>query len=308
MPRETTASGARQDGGLVGGPRHWVATACACAVVSAVAVNADAQVPAATERGGPQAVAGDTIDQLRALLAGLVIAPIANREEVPGPYSIFYFAYGSEAASWPYGTGFAVTEPTSGEVFWILLHHGDYPVHTVRWADFDGDGKEDIFFHAGFEDVAETYVYVNRVASTLYALSNFALRFHSREAYALVLDLDGSGRPELLVPEAHEFGDVDDCVIEAWSNDSVRQASLDEYERIVGRFESFNSTFNRGNLMIADKVKIAQLHGDTYWATTLFSEHLNWRMDRLEQLSAAASLGCRPRFEAVRDYLTNPVY
>jgi hypothetical protein len=54
---------------------------------------------------------------------------------------------------------------------WIHLHHGDYTPHEVHWTDFDDDGKADLSFRAGSEDVASTYVFVDRMTKSGFGLT-----------------------------------------------------------------------------------------------------------------------------------------
>jgi hypothetical protein len=262
---------------------------------------------AAAQLPTPAVTDGSRADrQLGRLLAGLKVKPVTDREETPGPYSIAYFSYKADAADWPYGIGFAVIERTSNEVLWVHLRDGDYPIDTVRWTDFDGDGKDDLFFHAGFEDVSETFVYVNRVASGTFALSNFASRFQSTDAYALVLDLDGDGLPELVLPEERAPGDVYECIVEDSPDIDARREVAAEYVRAAGRYDGFNSTFDRDNLMMADKIRVVRLYGDDYWATDQFPAHLHWRIAMLERLKTTATAECRDRYDSVITYLRNP--
>ena len=179
-------------------------------------------------------------DRIRALLPGLTIHLEDAAAHDSEPYGVSRFSYSSAPRDeWPYGTGFAIWVRASGEVIWVYLHHGDFPPHAVRWADFDGDSLPDLFFHAGFEDVFTTHVYVNRVSSSTFALSQFAQAYENDDVYAVVTDIDSNGQPELLVPEPY-LPEDDPCA------DAFREYALgsrewrEELSRITGRFSDFN--------------------------------------------------------------------
>lgn len=179
-------------------------------------------------------------DQIRALLPGLTI----DLEEAAGhgleQYGVRRFSYSAAPRDkWPYGTGFAIWSRASGEVLWVYLHHGDFPPHAVHWADFDGDSRPDVFFHAGSEDVFTTHLYVNRVSSARFGLSQFAQSYENDDVYAVVTDIDSNDQPELLVPEPY-LEEEDGCA------DALREYTMrstewrEEFLRITGRFRDFN--------------------------------------------------------------------
>lgn len=159
------------------------------------------------------------------------------------PYELRRFAFVSAPPhDWPYGMGFAVSDRTSGEVLWIYLHNGDYAPHEIRWADFDGDGRDDIFFYAGSEDVFTTHLYVNRVASTRYGVSHFAQAYANDDVYAVVVDFDGDDRPELIVPEAYPPED-DPCAATFQAVAASNHEWKEEYRRLASHFDPFNFPF-----------------------------------------------------------------
>ena len=241
-------------------------------------------------------------DSLTRLLPGLDVK-VTRRAAAKAPYPVLYFDYSSRAAKWPYGTGFAVISHDSTNVLWIHLHDGDYPVQEVFWADFDHDGKDDILFHAGYEEVAQSFVYLNRVASDYFAISNFTLGFESREQYASTLDFDHDGFPELLVSKGDEYGGDDPCLQALSTDTTIRKAEKREYARLVGRFDSFNVDYRRGFLDLGDSIQIARLYGEQFWVTDQFRDHLQWRLALARRLADTAPKKCVDRYNQLIKYL-----
>jgi hypothetical protein len=174
--------------------------------------------------------------RVRDLTPALRLTFEPSSEPVPPAFELRRFTFVPEPPhAWPYGNGFAVADRASGEVLWIYLHNGDCPPHEIRWLDFDGDGREDIFFHAGFEDVFTTHLYLNRVRSSRYAVSHFAQAYENDDVYAVVVDLDADGRPELLAPDAY-LPEDDPCAAAFAEVAAASEAWNEEYRRVAGRF------------------------------------------------------------------------
>ena len=156
-----------------------------------------------------------------------------------GELGIRRFGYVSRQSASPYGEGFAVWSHKSSTVLWLYLHDGDFPPHQVHWADFDGNRPEDLFFYAGFEDVATTHLYLNRIASDTYGVSQFARGYSNDEVYATVVDMDGNGRPELLVPDRY-FDEDDPCASELHELEANNADVQEEYRRLANGYGHFN--------------------------------------------------------------------
>jgi hypothetical protein len=241
-------------------------------------------------------------EQIVRLTPGLTLTFEETPRDRRSPYAIRSFSYGL-APAWPYGRGFAVVS-SSQTVLWIYLHHGDFPPHEIRWADFDGDRAPDLFFHAGFEDVATTQVYVNRVASNAFGVSQFALAYENREVYAIVLDLDADGVAELLVPERYPDED-DPCASELRALAGARADVRDEYRRLAGSFDAFNFKFGApgayDGLAMFEKVRIEGVGRSL--ATKPVADHVRWRLGVLRDARSRVSPGCRDRVDHAITYL-----
>jgi hypothetical protein len=234
-----------------------------------------------------------TVDeQIARLTPGLRLTFQETVSDERAPYGVRHFSYGL-APAWPYGQGFAVVSPAK-TVLWIHLHHGDFPPHEIRWADFDGDRAPDLFFHAGFEDVATTQVYLNRVASSSFGVSQFALAYENREVYAIVLDLDADGVAELLVPEPYPDED-DPCRSELRALAEARRDVMDEYRRLAGSFDAFNFKFGEpgayDGLALFEKVRIEGVGRSL--ATKPVADHVRWRLGVLREARSQVSVGCQ---------------
>ena len=250
-------------------------------------------------------------EQVSALLPGLKITWLDTAIAGGGPYGLFHFAYSSQESDWPYGKGMAIWDRPSENLVWVYQHHGSFGPHTFEWADFDGDGRQDLFFLAGFEDVFETHIYLNRVASSQFGLSNFATGYRNDEVYAVVLDFDGDSLPELLIHEP----DGDEDSIELLSCqpvsafDDLAAEVAAEYERLVGTFDSFNFKYGYGVagypmiMFITDRIQILRLHTSPRLATNEFTEHLRWRLDVLDRLRSRLAAQCVAPVDSTRSYL-----
>ncbi len=251
-------------------------------------------------------------EQVAALLPGLRIG--WQDTTLPGgvPYGLLRFGYTSEGSDWPYGTGLAVLDRTSEALVWVYQHHGSFGPHTFEWADFDGDGRQDLFLLAGFEDVFQTHIYLNRIASSQFGLSNFAIGYRNDEMYAVVMDFDGDSLPELLI---HEPRDDEDSIERIRcggisSFDDLAAEVTAEYERLVGTFDRFNYKYGVAsypviNMFVTNRIRIRQLHTRNRWVTKEFKEHLRWRLDVLDRFRSRLAPECLAPVDSTRSYLMN---
>lgn len=243
-------------------------------------------------------------EQIARVTPGLKLTFEAAPTDERAPYGMRRFSYGLAQPGWPYGEGFAVFSHSTETVLWVYLHHGDFPPHEIRWADFDGDRRLDMFFHAGFEDIATTYVYVNRVAADTFGVSQFAIGYENTDVYAVVLDFDGDDRPELLVPEP--YGEDDACASEFHEFEVSRTDVRNEYRRLASRFDDFNFKFGQppdeyAGLSLFEKVYVQGV-GHSAESEHL-REHLLWRLGILRGASKQISAGCRDRVWQTISYL-----
>jgi hypothetical protein len=267
-------------------------TAASTAVVVALCVVACSHVP---RKASTEALVRQLTPALRLMFDSPSPSPSA-------PHALRRFTFVSEPPNeWPYGTGFAVADRTSGEVLWVYLHNGDYAPHEIRWADFDGDGRDDIFFHAGSEDVFTTHLYVNRVASTRYGVSHFAQAYANDDVYAVVVDFDADDRPELIVPETYPSED-DPCAATFQAVAASNHEWKEEYRQLAGHFDTFNFQFGAsaaeyGVLQLFSKLTIVSFGRKPSSGAVV--RHLRLRRNVITASLPALSTPCRARAEQI---------
>lgn len=237
-------------------------------------------------------------DQIRGLLPGLAIGLEDGAGQDSEEYGVRRFSYTSAPTNdWPYGTGLAIWSRAAGEVLWVYLHNGDFPPHAVHWGDFDGDSRLDLFFHAGSEDVFTTHLYVNRVRSSRFGVSQFAQAYENDDVYAIVTDVDSNGQPELVVPEPYlPEGDV--CADAFRDYATARPEWQDEYSRTTGKFSSFNFSFGSSpqeddRLALFSKVRVVSFGRPP--RREAVHAHLKLRSTILAKAAAVLPEPCRAR-------------
>lgn len=269
-----------------------IAAICSCALLAGCA---------SAVTSPPRSVA----EQILQLTPGLEVEFDPSSNEAPPPYTVHHFAYRQVAGVWPYGRGFAVAHTAASSVLWIYLHHGDYPPHELRWADFDGDGRRDIFFHAGGEEVFTTAIYLNRVTAGHFGLSQFVLGYENSKVYATVVDFAGDGRPELIVAEPYP-GELDPCIgqfREFERNDSESRAA---YHFLAGPFDEFNFRFGGSGDDFAgfdlfDRVEVVSVGGEL--PTPAVRDHVRWRIDKIHGTISRFSAECQDRLLQTVEHL-----
>jgi hypothetical protein len=136
--------------------------------------------------------------------------------------------------------------------------------------------------------------------------------YSNPDVYPAVVDLDNDGLPELIIPEKqshYEFDpNVPDC-ISGLTLDPLASEQRKEWDRIVGRFDSFNFKYGVDwyavpNLSVMDSVQILTLAGSTRVVTGRFRDHLKWRMTTLERVRQVLDSRCKDRIDSVLSYLS----
>jgi hypothetical protein len=243
-------------------------------------------------------------------LPGLAISNHRHVDVTGGSFRLTRFEYQTARVNnKPYGTGLAFWSLESGALTWLYLHSGDFPPHSMHWADFDGDGRDDLFFLSGLDDVTETHILLNRVAVDGFAITNFGPGLAFRDAYAIVLDLDADGLPELLLPDKGPpmLEESEATTLTSWVNkhDGVTvKAAEQEYHRLIGRFDELN----RGSsalhkLYLFDKIRIITLHEKTAAFEKRLAAHIEWRKEMLQRLRPLVPVADRQRIDDVLKHL-----
>ena len=224
------------------------------------------------------------------------------------------FAFRSTQGEWPAGGGIAVFT-RGGKLAWLHLANAELRPHTIGLADFDADGRSDIAYYAGAEETFETTVFLNRMARDGFAISNFALAWQDHLAYDPILDFDGNGKPELLMPKPRirEMGEEVDgpfCA-GALSEPPLRDEVRAEYFRLAGQFDSLNFRYGSDaypemNMMMLDTVLIMSLADPDRRVTKKFRKHLDWRINVLKRAREKEPAACHRQIDALIAYLTDP--
>lgn len=222
------------------------------------------------------------------------------------------FGFQATKGDWPVGSGIAVFTP-AGALAWIHLVNGEPRPHSIGLADFDGDGRRDIVYHAGQDEQFQTTVILNRMTRDTFALTNFAEAHRDDHAYDAILDFDGDGTPELLVPQPVAIDDSEDApgCTEGLSVPELRDSVRAEYRRLAGRFGSLNfrygmESYPEINLALLDSIRILSLATPDRRVTQRHRRHLDWRIGILRQMRSAGPPECYRRFDDLIAYLTSP--
>ncbi|HST60856.1 MAG TPA: VCBS repeat-containing protein [Longimicrobium sp.] len=285
-----------------------VSSACEPAADGAARVD-----QALVNQGSVATAAADSaaMDAVRARYPGVQLRA-AQAEPVPGTdhraASIRYDTPGDADA---YGAIIAVWGADTGRLVWTREHRGDFPPNRLVWLDADRDGRTDLFFTAGDEDVLLTYLFTRRAGENASADSAFTLAYYNGGGFTTLLDLDGDGAPELIQPPDNtdeEFGAPDPC--QPPHPPAVRQGASQEYARLAGPFDPANvrwferEDFAAWTLYLHQPIRILQLRdGKVRDATDDFPQHLRWRAGLLEQHRAVANEECRAAIDATLRHL-----
>lgn len=228
----------------------------------------------------------------------------ANKLEVSSKQiSVSVIGFQLEQSSSDYGSVISVVDSKSGDLLWVRTVYGDFGPHTIKLIDFDGDNRDDLWVLAGFEDVFSTELFLNRIDSQQFSLTNFVPGFSSQDVYATLLDFNKDGYPEIMFPKGPVTNEgMSDQYIEKANclsfSDEVIQLAMEEYYRLVGKFESANFDFNLKSypafsLFIDSNVEILSKYPKNKFVTNEYSNHFNWRRDLISKRISESDEGCK---------------
>jgi hypothetical protein len=193
-------------------------------------------------------------------------------------------------------------EYASGVVLWTgggtpiadLRLNGESPPHTVRWLDFDGDGRRDLLVLWGDEDEEGTSIFLDRAGSHARDQA-FVAAYENRGQYAGVLDLDGDGRPEIVQPDAWRGGETEEwpCADMEPPAD-VRAQAAQEYRRLTRGVRDANFTYGEEGgyeptvMALWMPVRILAVRGArAVDVTREHAGHVRWRVGLLQRMRGA---------------------
>lgn len=240
---------------------------------------------------------------------------LIDTTELPNdPYMWTRYRY-SKDGEWPYGVVYILWRSDTSTPIWGLDWPGDFQIHSLAREDFNGDGRKDLFFFAGFEDVFSTHVYVWNGESTSYSRDNMYEVYKNKNDYSVVMDIEGDGRPEIL--DSGHTGDIhidnlcrDDGSGYAIIPSSIRTKVEKKYHELVGKFDKLNFTYNMPehyavmNMSIIHPIKIMRIEGDVAKdVTPQYQLHLQWRLNVLRKIRDTNKGGCKQLVDSVIDYI-----
>jgi hypothetical protein len=264
---------------------------------------------AALEQEAPDTVAtpATVADWLRSRHPGMRVEVHGSQRTPGAPYgSTFYDAEANEEGD-DYASGMLLWTGSGAPVADVRLG-GDSPPLTVRWLDFDGDGRKDAFVLWGGEDASGGAVYLDRAAGRL-PDSAFVSAWTSGSEYASVLDLDGDGRPEIVQPDEWQGGETDEwpCT-DLDVPPSIRTEASREYERLSRGLGDVTAPDPAGTedgpavMALWMPVRVYSVRGTrAVDVTREHAQHVGWRLGMLQRMRTAAgvSKGCAAELERV---------
>lgn len=182
--------------------------------------------------------------------------------------------------------------------------YSGYPPHTKVNEDINGDGLKDIFYLAGEEDVFQTCIFLAEKSKS--GLKYSLIHSHG-EFYDSVLDLDGSGVPQILVAQ-------DDLGYSCGMSptDHIPKNTLNEIKKSYAKwskgYEKYNFTYNMpdfyplSNLLLLNNVKIYEIQGTSKMDVTKEKHpYLDLKKKILSEIlkNKALPLVCKKKLEAI---------
>lgn len=226
-----------------------------------------------------------------------------------------FFVYKIKSDDWTGGVGFEITHPERDELLWYTMIHGDYGPHSVQLIDIDQNGKLDLFFYAGFEDVFSTFIYSSNYKEALtdpYNKDNFIKSYENLNDYSVLIKPDGANQPLILDSgyegNIHRSGtacleDQSAIVIQNENRititESVKSNIESKYREITGDLDQYNFDYNLPdvyfifNTKILDPIKLFKIKDqELVDVTSEYPGYLAWRIDVLNQIKLDSSEKC----------------
>lgn len=225
---------------------------------------------------------------------------------------MYYYETKEAKNAWPYGTIHVLWDRASSAPVWSLDWGGDFQPHSLAWIDFDGDGKKDLLFFAGSEDIFATHLYLWRLKTPSFSKEALVEVYTNDNDYSVVLDFEGDGRPEIL-DSGHPGSEHVDHQCGEDSPEiprTVRDALGVQYRSLSRGFDQFNLTYNLPDaypslsMKILDPIKVLRIAGSSVVdVTARYPDHLRWRIGLLKEIRAANSGECVVLVDSVISYL-----
>lgn len=236
------------------------------------------------------------------------------------------FFYKIRNGDWPYGSGFEISHPGRENPIWFFKMNGDFGPHSLQLIDINLDGRMDLFFYAGFEDVFSTYIFTANFRdslSTEYDQNNYLKAYFNENDYSVLINLEGEKQP-LILDSGYE-GKVNRSGASCFDNhselavmpensltmtDSIKDEIVMKYKEVTGQLDSYNFDYNMPdvypvfNTFILDPIKLIKIDGHVSRdVTSQHPEYLRWRIRILKALQQESSENCSPYIERTIKHL-----
>jgi hypothetical protein len=230
---------------------------------------------------------------VRAHHPGLRVELLGSQPARGSRYGLTTYEFASNEEGDGYGSGMVLWTGRGTPVGDVRLN-GDSPPHTVRWLDFDGDGRRDLFVLWGAEDELGTGVFLDRGADR-FSDSAFVPAYVSHTEYASLLDLDGDGRPEIVEPDGWKGGEAEEWPCTDMDVPAgVRRDAAREYARLARGVGDANFTYGEDRdyeptvMALWMPVRILAVRGTrAVDVTREQAGHVRWRLGMLQRMRAA---------------------
>jgi len=253
-----------------------------------------------------------------------------SSRELKDGFIVRFFIYKIKDDDWPGGVGFEITHPERSSPLWYKMIHGDFGPHSVRLLDVNNDGKLDLFFYAGFEDVFSTFIYTASYTDAFsdpFHKDNFVNSYTNENDYSVLIKPEGAQQPVILdsgyegnihVSGMACFDDQSAIVIKDENrltiSETIREEIREKYFEITGQLDEYNFNYNMPevyflfNTKILDPVKLYQIEGELpVEVTSEYPEYLEWRIDILKQIKNDSSENCseiiKKRVDHLKSYI-----
>lgn len=206
------------------------------------------------------------------------------------------YSYTSKEKNGAYGFIYVLWNQVTSKAVWALDWSGDFQPHSLSWMDFDGDGKKDLFFFAGFEDVFSTHIYLWNIKTPKFDTKNFIKVYSNWNDYSVVLDFENDGHQEILDSgyTGNEHVDIS-CGQDEFETPlippEVKNKMINEYRKLTGSLNKINFNYNLPEIYpvwaigIFDPFRIFRIvNGKLIDVSHNYSNHLQWRRGILNHI------------------------
>lgn len=238
--------------------------------------------------------------------------PVALRKYVLSEdRAILQFVHRREEGPGWHGNTYVLYDLRNDNPIWTLKWLTDFEPHSFIYTDFNRDGKKDIAFYAGFEDVFITKVYLSNLSNLKHANNNYILAYENNNSYVMFADIDKDGTPEMLEEVSSKTDEPRFCAKEGEFIELSAKSSTainNEYDRIVGSFDKYNFKYGSkkhykiSNISLLAKMRPIEIVGKKpIDVSRKYKIHFKWRADTLQEIQNSNPKSCRNMLGKIRE-------